>query len=952
MSSIINSVSFSALKWAMIEKPLDDIERKRNKILCDLGENLTTNNIFLKTNLITIGDYYYLIIRDKLIKYVKLPQISNNKEINKEKNKKKINNKTKIILDNNNKIVNNNMDLIINIFNDNIQDKNYSQLIYSNNYIEFRIIILLKLIQYYIDNFNKNEIEELIIACNKINNIIISSSNLFDKICNIENFDISLSAILMNDFKFKLDELKMKCDIKLYDIAIARPKLIFETKYDSTISLMNDKPYKPQIDLIDAVKNNLENGFLIYLKTLTGLGKTTSILSISKYISLLDKPYKVIFCCSNLLDSVRIQVAKLMFNFGLKFGIGNAIGDDKYQIKISWNYAQDKRKAEKIKELPNINKIIDYHKIHLCDTLICDYVTTYLILKNNVEFNFILFFDEPTLMTDNIENTKILEYLNKILYYAPKNTILSSATLPERESIINFENHFKNKYNDAFITSILSNKTLVGCIIKDFNNNIITPHINCNNCYELKLFLSKFKNNPLMGKFYTLPYLMNLNKFLKDYNKSIDLDEITQFEQENILENILLLLNKIDESIDYIKFKNITCSLNDDCSLNNKLLENDYESIVHNKLLTSHSFKYIGICLIADINPMKYVKTYFYPIVNNIKIQLKIKNIGDEYDKYKSNIKKVEDEILSIINSMKEDDTGIKQCAIENAKKKIKKLNFRSIFQVNTEDHLKMFSKYVIDYDKSMLCNKINYENIDINSFAIDDDLKFLLYMGIGVYSLQLDEVYTNTVIELLNEKKLAFLVAGEEFSYGSNYPISKIIINDSFGEKHSINTILQLIGRTGRVGKSYFGSVYIETNTINKLIEFFKMNEYSSNEGINISNSFDKTINDIFLLNKKIEDDNENIRLQLIKINEETTKKLLKKQSEELKKKELETVIKYEEDNWRSSFKSNAFKEEIKEPIVKVEYTKLFSKPIEQTKINLRLSKEDELFNKLYKKK
>ena len=445
---------------------------------------------------------------------------------------------------------------------------------------------------------------------------------------------------------------------------------------------------------------------------------------------------------------------------------------------------------------------------------------------------------------------------------------------------------------------------------------------------------------------------MNLNKFLKDYNKSIDLDEITHFEQENILENILLLLNKIDESIDYIQFKKIVCSLNDDCSLNNKLLENDYESIVHNKLLTTHSFKYIGICLIADINPMKYVKTYFYPIVNNIKIQLKIKNIGDEYDKYKSNIKKVEDEIQLIINSMKDDDNGIKECAIENAKKKIKKLNFRSIFQVNTEDHLKMFSKYVIDYDKSMLCNKINYENIDINSFAIDDDLKFLLYMGIGVYSLQLDEVYTNTVIELLNEKKLAFIVAGEEFSYGSNYPISKIIINDSFGEKHSINTILQLIGRTGRVGKSYFGSVYIETNTINKLIEFFKMNEYASNEGINISNSFDKTINDIFLLNKKIEDDNENIKLQLIKINEETTKKLLKKQSEELKKKELETVIKYEEDNWRSSFKNNTFKEEIKEPIVKVEYTKLFSKPIEQTKINLRLSKEDELFNKLYKKK
>ena len=120
----------------------------------------------------------------------------------------------------------------------------YEESIYSINIIELRIVILMKFIDYYLKKNNLNEIEELSIACTKIYDSINNSKNLFDKICNIEGFNIELSSLLIQDFKLKIDELKEKYNIKLYDIANKRPKLIFETKYDSTISVIKMKPYQ------------------------------------------------------------------------------------------------------------------------------------------------------------------------------------------------------------------------------------------------------------------------------------------------------------------------------------------------------------------------------------------------------------------------------------------------------------------------------------------------------------------------------------------------------------------------------------------------------------------------------------------------------------------------------------------------------------------------------------
>ena len=122
-------------------------------------------------------------------------------------------------------------------------------------------------------------------------------------------------------------------------------------------------------------------------------------------------------------------------------------------------------------------------------------------------------------MTDSIKNTDILELLARILYYLPKFTILSSATLPQQDEMQDITAFHRNKYPQCNICEIVSNKTLVGCIIKNFNGNILTPHSYCKNKNDLQVLLGQIKKVPLLGKFYTLPYLINLNEF-SDINHS------------------------------------------------------------------------------------------------------------------------------------------------------------------------------------------------------------------------------------------------------------------------------------------------------------------------------------------------------------------------------------------------------------------------------------------------
>ena len=928
--NVVSSVKISGLLWGLIDKVLPEAEIKRNKILCDLGDDIH-NNVYTETiKLITVGELYYLKIRKVIEEYIKLPKIT----IDKKTDKVKTNKSNTIILENSYKpvedILNN---IIVHLKNKNINLLEYEKIIQSVDYIELRIIILMKYIEYYTKHSkteNERNCKEILLASKKVIHNLKQNQKNFKKIFVLDNYEISLSEILINDLNYKIEELNSKSNYTLHEIANKYPKLIFDTRYDSVIPEIKLKPYDTQVQLINEIKNNFENGFLINLRVLTGLGKTSSITAICKYVNNIhNSNIKVIFCCSDLLDTVRIQVAKLMSNFKIKFGIGvGSLPEDSYKINSVINNIESKKKYMEPDKSPSYiittsyncgkiaksdNHITHQHKkLALCEIVICDYITTFMLLKEN-KYEYVLFFDEPTI---KVNNEIVLFYLTQIMYYSPKRMILSSATLPLKNEIDNYYDFFKNKYEEANIIEISSNKVLVGCVIKDFNNNIITPHINCKNIKELKNFIIKIKNYPLLGKFYTLTYLINLNKFLEKYNFNIDITKIETFDQENILENILLLLQIVcdNEIINFVDFINITCANIDENKINKDLLPENYDTLIHEKLLTTHSFKFLGCCLISVEDPEKYVEEHFSHVIKKLKEKIKISTISKMYSNYIKIINGIDEEINKIELSMKDDENDIKGEAIKKLHSQKPEFPFPNKLQINTPEHMKQFSKYANDYDFSLLNNKMDYKNLNTDDFMISDDLKFLLYMGIGCYSKNIDGNYCNTVLNLLNERKLAFIIADDSFCYGANYAISSVIITDSIGNNNTINTILQLIGRTGRVGKSDIGQAYIDKNTLQRLINFFNNDDNNDEEGKIIHNSFEiiqkyneeQKLLTIHKINKDAE------KIQKLKENAEKEELLKKEQME--KEIQLQSQLKhqsrkYNESTWeRRSMPINNF--------------------------------------------
>src|SRR3989344_3272275 len=135
-------------------------------------------------------------------------------------------------------------------------------------------------------------------------------------------------------------------------------------------------------------------------------------------------------------------------------------------------------------------------------------------------------------------------------------------------------------------------------------------------------------------------------------------------------------------------------------------------------------------------------------------------------------------------------------------------------------------------------------ELIDLE-LNVSDTLITLLLCGVGIYSLEhkgLSMEYNHLVLNLASQGKLAYLISDNSICYGTNYPINRVIITDDYVEKHSVNTLYQLMGRAGRVGKSWTAEIYISNLTGLKIIDINQINI----EAININEKF------IELYNKK----------------------------------------------------------------------------------------------------
>src|SRR5439155_22602860 len=108
----------------------------------------------------------------------------------------------------------------------------------------------------------------------------------------------------------------------------------------------------------------------------------------------------------------------------------------------------------------------------------------------------------------------------------------------------------------------------------------------------------------------------------------------------------------------------------------------------------------------------------------------------------------------------------------------------------------------------------------------VPDWVMLLLFSGVGIYSPYsdlLDNGYTDLILNMVSDGKLAFLISDDNISYGANYPFSHVIIHDDVALQHSIGTIFQMAGRAGRVGQSWVAYAHIGDKTCQRIMNYIK---------------------------------------------------------------------------------------------------------------------------------
>jgi hypothetical protein len=102
------------------------------------------------------------------------------------------------------------------------------------------------------------------------------------------------------------------------------------------------------------------------------------------------------------------------------------------------------------------------------------------------------------------------------------------------------------------------------------------------------------------------------------------------------------------------------------------------------------------------------------------------------------------------------------------------------------------------------------------------DDEIYQILAGIGTYDIvQQSEYQRNLIMKLY--RKFSFFCSGKEIVYGTNLAsLVNIFIDKDFMDTINIPELYQLMGRVGRMGRSYNANIItMHDDTVRKLLSF-----------------------------------------------------------------------------------------------------------------------------------
>jgi len=549
--------------------------------------------------------------------------------------------------------------------------------------------------------------------------------------------------------------------------------------------------------------------FVLYTAP-TGTGKTITPVGLSS-------KYRVIFVC--VARHIGLALAKASISIGKKiaFAFGCASAED---IRLHFYAAIDYTRNKRSGGIGKVdNSVGDNVEIMVCD--VQSYLTAmhYMLAFNPAE-QIITYWDEPTITLDSEDHAlHAVIHRNWVENQIP-NMILSCATLPANNELQPVFADFKSKFVDAEVYNVTSYDCRKSIPIIDKQGYYVLPHNLYNTYDELRACAEYCNQNKTILRYFDLQEIIKFVTYVNE-NKMIDetyyinnyfegsINEITMNRLKTYYLELLLHIKPDSWSSLYTfsqESKKMKFKTNNATSATNGLLltTSDAYTVTDGPtiFLTENAYK-IGTFYIQQ---SKIPDHEFQRILENIT---KNDEVAKKIDVIEHTITALEEKTNTTDNDTKRDtgktsnegkmsnETTKLLTEINKLRQKIQLTTLDSKYVPNTKTHLDLWSSNT--KNENVFVSNIDTDTAkDIMSLDIDNKLKVLLMLGIGLFVDNLNVKYMEIMKRLADEQRLFIIIADTDYIYGTNYQFCHGMIGKDLTKMTQQKT-LQAMGRIGR---------------------------------------------------------------------------------------------------------------------------------------------------------
>ena len=645
-----------------------------------------------------------------------------------------------------------------------------------------------------------------------IQNAINISSN-YNGICAINpTLNKTVSITFLEDLKTLYDKFNTQFPFDGLLLLRDAPELLIDpTKYHKITNTIQITPYDHQFKMLEYVQTHIKvhMPFFVFYSAPIGTGKTTTSVAIA---NTLYNSMKMIFVCTN--HSVRIDVANQAYNTGTYFCVATLKNNS---VKMTYQN-RGSRPSNKTNT-----------KLYICDPkvarIILENKNDYFSLGYDINIkNVIVFFDEPTIGANTI-NKDLYDtiFCHSLLPYGIIYSTATPPTISNMEQILVDRKTILKKHDVHTVSSDLVLIQSNVCIPDETN---INPWNKCLTHEDIYNTIQTIKTNPFIARFLTAHGAITLYNMLLSVGIVNIPDIATFFKQfDNLKPEYIrdIIIQMLEILMNYPEHIQTVCDIK--ISKISKINTND------NIDFTNFNAR-MGMTLVGSSNPLNDAIKYF-PDLPVIQCMEEIQRYTLAVDAYNILYTKM-----------------CKQSERSETKQDIQLI-------MTKHEYPKLILPQYKSYNVINNCEMIAL----LNSNAPDIVITLLLY-GIVIHEpSKYDAIYMDTIFKLIASCAVRY-VFSSTFAYGVNFPFTEIIIMPEYIEHTTMNTIMQLTGRAGRVNQSTRAKIIIPSDYAIKLLDFIKHPNVYSIEANNIKIAYGTLrleYKDIYLLDTDNTDNTDN---------------------------------------------------------------------------------------------